>query len=67
MKVQLDLETCQGHGRCYSLAERIFESDDEGRSVLIMANPASDEDKAAARLAAASCPERAITCVEGDQ
>ena len=67
IKVILDSETCQGHGRCYSLSPQIFDCDDEGRSVLLLAEPTSAEDIAAARLAAASCPERAITIKEVEE
>ena len=30
MKVQIDPERCQGHGRCYDLAPGLFGDDDEG-------------------------------------
>ena len=30
MRVQIDSERCQGHGRCYDLAPRLFGDDDEG-------------------------------------
>jgi ferredoxin len=30
MKVRIDDERCTGHGRCYSLAPDLLESDDEG-------------------------------------
>ena len=30
MKVIIDAETCNGHGRCYSLSPDVFDSDDEG-------------------------------------
>ncbi len=60
MRVRFDQGKCQGHGRCYSLAPKVFESDDEGFAVLLI----SDEVPAAlekdAHLAAANCPEYAI-------
>ena len=34
MKVRVITEKCQGHGRCYSLAPELFESDDYGNSVV---------------------------------
>ena len=63
MKIHLDGAACQGHGRCYSLAPGLFGCDDEGYAVLEPAAAAeiAPEDEAAARLAAASCPEYAIT------
>ncbi|HEY6789451.1 MAG TPA: ferredoxin, partial [Trebonia sp.] len=30
MKVQIDSNSCQGHGRCYDLAPGLFGDDDEG-------------------------------------
>ena len=61
MRVILDSEKCQGHGRCYALATSLFESDDEGYSVLKVTGdiPAELEDDA--RIAADNCPEYAIT------
>ncbi|HVM07726.1 MAG TPA: ferredoxin [Acidimicrobiales bacterium] len=65
MRIKLDSEKCQGHGRCYSLAPSLFESDDEGYAVLIGGEgnerdvPAEHEREA--RLAVDNCPEFAIT------
>ena len=60
MKIRFDRATCQGHGRCYSLAPALFESDDEGYAVLQVEGdvPAELEDEAV--LAADNCPEFAI-------
>jgi ferredoxin len=30
VKVQINSELCQGHGRCYDLAPDLFGDDDEG-------------------------------------
>ena len=64
MRILLDHDKCQGHGRCYALAPELFESDDEGYSVLKRDGdvPGDLEDKA--RLAADNCPEFAIEVVE---
>ncbi len=60
MKVHVINEKCQGHGRCYSLAPELFESDDYGNSVVLGDGdvPAALEEKA--RLAELNCPERAV-------
>ena len=59
MKVRVDADTCQGHGRCYALAPDIFEADDHGHCVV--ANPeVTPEQEAAARAGADNCPEDAI-------
>lgn len=65
MRVVLDSELCQGHGRCYALAPDLFDSDDDGYGFVIPADgivPEGQED--AARLAADNCPEFAITIEE---
>jgi ferredoxin len=60
MKLHIDADACTGHGRCYVLAPEVFEPDDEGHSVgLVDVIPDDLLDKA--RLAAANCPEGAIT------
>jgi ferredoxin len=62
MKIRLDSEKCQGHGRCYALSPDVFDSDDLGQAVLLLADgDVPPELEAAARLAADNCPEYAIT------
>lgn len=61
MRLKLDSEACQGHGRCYTLAPALFESDDEGYAVLKVEGDLSPDQVEAARLAADNCPEFAIT------
>lgn len=65
MRVSVDQEKCQGHNRCYALAPGLFEVDDFGTASAVGDGtvPAELEDKA--RLAAANCPEYAITLEEG--
>jgi cytochrome P450/ferredoxin len=62
MKLTIDAAMCTGHGRCYTLAPDLLSYDDEGfvtqRGTTIDV-PAGHED--AARDAAMSCPEGAIT------
>lgn len=59
MRIVLDAGRCTGHGRCYSLAPELFDSDDDGHSVVLHEQvPHGQED--AARLAADNCPEDAI-------
>ena len=61
MRVEVNTELCQGHNRCYALAPELFDVDDYGTAMVIGDGtvPADLEDKA--RLAAANCPEYAIT------
>ena len=68
MKVRVDDETCQGHGRCYATAPELFEADDlgNGHEIGDGSVPADLEHKA--RVAVANCPEEAITIVgEGSE
>ncbi|MGO8859969.1 MAG: ferredoxin [Acidimicrobiales bacterium] len=63
MRIVLDAQRCTGHGRCYSLAPELFDSDDEGHSVVLAAEvPAGLE--AQAHLAVDNCPEGCIGLAE---
>lgn len=61
MQIKLDSSACQGHGRCYALAPELFDSDDEGYSVLKVDGELPSVMEDAGRLAADNCPEYAIT------
>ena len=63
MKIKLDLDKCQGHGRCYSLAPDLFDSDDLGNAVVLVEGELTDEQVVQATLAAKNCPEYAIEVV----
>lgn len=61
MRIVVDRERCQGHGRCYDLAPQLFDADEEGYVVLLEPDgvvPPSLEG--AARAAVGNCPERAL-------
>ncbi|MFG2091144.1 ferredoxin [Spirillospora sp. NPDC048824] len=60
MKVQIDSERCQGHGRCYDLAPDLFGEDDEGYGTVLGDGAVAPDDEAGVRRAVANCPERAI-------
>jgi ferredoxin len=62
VKVHLDRERCQGHGRCYVLASSVFESDDDGYGFVI-SGAVPDDFHDAARKGAGNCPEDAITLI----
>ena len=63
MKVRVDRDLCQGHGRCYVLAPTVFESDDDGYGTE-RAGDVAPQDHEAARKGAGNCPEDAITIRE---
>ena len=59
MRLRLDTERCQGHGRCYMLAPDLFDADDVGHCVLLVDDvPADKEDDA--RNGVENCPEQAL-------
>ena len=60
MKVVIDAERCQGHGRCFSLAPNIFGFDDLGNGVVLGDGVLDESSVELARLAQSNCPEHAI-------
>ena len=64
MKVQINPELCQGHGRCYDIAPDLFGDDDEGYGVVLGDGIISQEAEHDARLAVLNCPEQAIELSE---
>ena len=64
MRLHLDREACQGHGRCYALAPDLFDCDDEGHAVLLATGELAADQHDDARLAADNCPEFAISVEE---
>ena len=64
VKVQIDHERCQGHGRCYDLAPGLFGDDDEGYGMVLGDGIVPPDQEHAARLAVLNCPERAVELLE---
>lgn len=65
MKVRVDSARCTGHGRCYTVAPKVFEDDEYAYSVVLLAEIDSDSPLADdARYAASCCPESAIVIEE---
>jgi ferredoxin len=64
VRVRVDQDKCQGHSRCYSLAPELFDVDDLGQAHERDGGEVPPGEEAAARLAAANCPEYAIE-IEG--
>jgi ferredoxin len=63
MRVILDTEKCQGHGRCYVLAPEVFAPDEEGYGSVLQGEVSGDLLEQA-RRGAMGCPEAAITIEE---
>lgn len=57
--IQIDETLCQGHGRCYSLAPDLFESDEVGNGQVIRED-LIESDLVSARRADEGCPESAV-------
>jgi ferredoxin len=64
VKVQIDSDRCQGHGRCYDLAPELFVADDEGYGQALGDGIVPPGQEQEARLAAANCPESAVIILE---
>lgn len=63
MRVEIDLELCQGHGQCAESAPKVFEVRDDGLAYLLVDEiPAGEE--ANVRDGAARCPTDAIKIIE---
>jgi len=60
LRVQINPELCQGHGRCYDLAPGLFGDDDEGNGQVLGGGIVPQEAEHDARLALLNCPEQAI-------
>jgi ferredoxin len=66
MKVRINTDICQGHGRCYDLAPDLFGDDEEGYGQVLADGVVPVGKEHDARLAVANCPERAVELVEGE-
>jgi ferredoxin len=66
VKVRIDSGLCQGHGRCYDLAPRLFGDDDEGYGKVLDDGPVPADAEDDARRAVLNCPEHAIRLIEGE-
>jgi ferredoxin len=64
VKVQINVDRCQGHGRCYDMAPQLFGENEEGYSTVLGDGLVPPDLEAVARRAAANCPERAVELVE---
>ena len=64
MRVRIDPERCQGHGRCYDLVPQLFGEDEIGNGKVLGDGQVSEELEHDAELAVANCPESAIALLE---
>ena len=66
MKIHVDRDRCEGHGRCYALAPALVEPDDIGNGQEIGDGTVPPDQEHNARLAAVNCPERAVVLEDAD-
>jgi ferredoxin len=59
MKVEVDLTKCTGHGICESIAEDVFEVQDDG-TVVIHEPQRPEADRARMQQAVTQCPAAAL-------
>jgi ferredoxin len=64
VRVRIDPERCQGHGRCYDLAPDLFAEDEDGYGSALHGGVIPQGREADAELAVANCPEQAIDVLE---
>jgi ferredoxin len=57
--IEVDPDRCEGHGRCYTLAPKVFDADDVGHAVVLV-DEVSGELESQAVDAERNCPEAAI-------
>ena len=61
VRITLDTERCEGHGRCYDIAADVFQPDDEGHAQLVDPSGAvSPEHERQTVAAVRNCPEQAL-------
>jgi ferredoxin len=62
--VTVDEDRCQGHARCYLICPEVFDLDDQGHAVVLVAEV---PEELAERVAEAqrNCPEQAISVTAG--
>jgi ferredoxin len=63
MRIEVDLGKCTGHGICETIAEDVFEVDDDG-SVRIHGDQRPESDRARMQQAVTQCPAAALSLVE---
>ena len=59
MKVGVDLDKCTGHGICESIAEEVFEVQDDGTVVIYDADR-PESDRGRMQQAVTQCPAAAL-------
>lgn len=64
MKIIVDTDRCEGHGRCVQHAPDVFGYDDLTNLAFVLAGADLEANAAAVNHAVQGCPERALSIVE---
>jgi ferredoxin len=65
MKIQVDLEKCEGHGSCVEACPEVFQLDDDADVVTVLDDSPTDPDVCEkAGRAARVCPVAAIQVIQ---
>jgi ferredoxin len=62
-RVEVDLDKCAGHGICESIAEDVFEVQDDG-TVHILSGERPESDRDRIQQAVTQCPTAALRLVD---
>jgi ferredoxin len=63
MRVEVDLDRCTGHGICESIADDVFEVQDDG-TVRIRDNAQPESDRDRMQQAVTQCPAAALRLID---
>lgn len=63
MRVEVDVDKCTGHGICESIADDVFELEDDG-SLTIREAERPESDRARLQQAVTQCPAAALRLVD---
>ncbi|MCX4093688.1 ferredoxin [Nocardia sp. alder85J] len=64
MRIEIDLDLCQGHAVCQDEASAVFAVPKHGKVELLRDDPGTDIE--AVRAAVRYCPTQALTLIEDD-
>jgi ferredoxin len=64
MRIRIDPDRCQGHGRCFTIAPELVASDELGNGVVLDTGVVAPALEHKAQLIVANCPEGAVSIEE---
>ena len=64
MRIQVDLDLCQGHGACVEEAPEVFAVDERSSKVIVRMERPPEAVRAQVKAAVRYCPTQALRLVE---